>query len=92
MDRLDSTVGSTTARDGGLVVTCRDLSERITRGGYLARAIVEAADAMDGVFGLGMAIGWLFASRNDSSGGAACHCQGSWSSQGVVQPGRLTCY
>lgn len=92
MDRVDSTVGSTTARDGGLVVTCRDLPELTTRGVYLAHVIVEATDAMDGVFGLGIAIGWHSTGRNDSPGGAVCRHRGSWNSQGVVLLGRLTCY
>lgn len=34
-------------RDGGYVVTCRDLPEVITQGGSVAEAVAEAADALE---------------------------------------------
>jgi antitoxin HicB len=38
------------AREGGFVVTCRDLPELITQGENLSDALAAASDAMDEVF------------------------------------------
>jgi antitoxin HicB len=41
-------------KDGGFVVTCRDLPEVITQGETLADALAQAVDALDESFALRM--------------------------------------
>ena len=50
MDRFEYPVILTATKEGGFVVTCRDLPQLITQGEYQADALAQAADAMDEVF------------------------------------------
>ena len=50
MERFEYAVALTPAKEGGFVVTCRDLPQLVTQGEDVAGALAEAADAMDEVF------------------------------------------
>ncbi len=50
MERFEYAVALKEDKDGGFVVTCRDLPELITQGDGLQHALAEATDAMDEVF------------------------------------------
>ena len=50
MKRFQYPVLLTAAKEGGYVVTCRDLSQLITQGEDEQDALAQAADAMDEVF------------------------------------------
>ena len=50
MERLDYPILLKVAKEGGYIVTCRDLPALITRGEDKADALAQAADAMDEVF------------------------------------------
>jgi antitoxin HicB len=50
MKRFEFAVALAPAREGGFVVTCRDLPQLITQGEDVADALSEASDAMDEVF------------------------------------------
>ena len=50
MERLEYAVLLKPAKEGGFVVTCRDLPQLITQGEDKADALAQAADAMDEVF------------------------------------------
>ena len=50
MERFEYAVRLVSAKEGGFVVTCRDLPQLVTQGDDLAHALVEAADAMDEAF------------------------------------------
>ncbi len=60
MERFEYAVALKTDKDGGLVVTCRDLPQLITQGDDVAHALAEAADAMDEVFAAYMTQGIPF--------------------------------
>ena len=55
MSSFDYAVLLTPDKDGGYVVTCRDLPEVITQGETLKEALSEAKDAMDESFSLRIA-------------------------------------
>lgn len=50
MNRFQYPVQLSPAKEGGYVVTCRDLPQLITQGDDEQDALVQAADAMDEVF------------------------------------------
>lgn len=50
MNRFEYPVLLSAAKEGGFVVTCRDLRQLITQGDDTAHALAQAADAMDEVF------------------------------------------
>jgi antitoxin HicB len=50
MNQFEYAVRSTPAREGGFVVTCRDLPQLITQGDDDADALFQAADALDELF------------------------------------------
>lgn len=50
MNRFEFPVSLKSAKEGGFVVTCRDLPQLVTQGEDLADALIQAADAMDEVF------------------------------------------
>ncbi|MDA8364021.1 MAG: type II toxin-antitoxin system HicB family antitoxin [Gammaproteobacteria bacterium] len=50
MERFEYAVTLTRAKEGGYVVTCRDLPPLVTQGEDVSDALAEAADAMDEVF------------------------------------------
>ena len=50
MERFEYAVKLAAAKEGGFVVTCRDLPQLVTQGEDEADALKEAADAMDEVF------------------------------------------
>lgn len=50
MERFEYPVKLIMEKDGGFVVTCRDIPPLITQGDDLADALVQASDAMDEVF------------------------------------------
>ena len=50
MNRFEYPVTLTSAREGGFVVTCRDLPPLVTQGNDKNDALTQAADAMDEVF------------------------------------------
>ena len=50
MERFEYAVTLTPAKEGGFVVTCRDLPALVTQGEDIADALAEASDAMDEVF------------------------------------------
>jgi antitoxin HicB len=62
MDRFEYAVALKKEKDGGFVVTCRDLPELITQGDDHRHALAEAADAMDEVFAAYMINGMTFPS------------------------------
>lgn len=60
MERLEYAVAFRRQKDGGYVVTCRDLPPLVTQGDDLPHALSEAADAMDEVFAAYMVNGFDF--------------------------------
>lgn len=56
-ERFEYPVALKRAREGGFVVTCRDLPALVTQGDDRAHALTEAADAMDEVFATLMKLG-----------------------------------
>jgi antitoxin HicB len=50
MERFEYPVAFKRAKEGGYLVSCRDLPALITQGEDMADALVQAADAMDKVF------------------------------------------
>src|SRR5271170_6437860 len=50
MERFEYAVLLKSAKEGGFVVTCRDLPQLITQGEDIPNALGEAVDAMDEVF------------------------------------------
>lgn len=60
MKRFEYPVLLKTAKEGGFVVTCRDLPALITQGEDKADALAQAADAMDEVFATYMLQGLSF--------------------------------
>jgi predicted RNase H-like HicB family nuclease len=50
METLAYAVRLEPAKEGGYVVTCRDLSEVVTQGDDLEEALAQASDAMDEAF------------------------------------------
>ena len=54
MNNLNYAVLLTPDKDGGYVVTCRDLPEVITQGETIEEALIEAVDALDESFALRM--------------------------------------
>lgn len=60
MNRFQYPVLLTSAKEGGYVVTCRDLPQLITQGDTEPDALEQAADAMDEVFGTYMIEGIEF--------------------------------
>jgi len=50
MERFEYPVRFKRAKEGGYVVTCRDLPQLITQGDTLTESIAAAVDAMDEVF------------------------------------------
>ena len=60
MDRFDYPVLLKAAKEGGFIVTCRDLPALITQGEDKADALSQAADAMDEVFATYMLEGLTF--------------------------------
>jgi antitoxin HicB len=50
MDRFEYAVLLEPAKEGGFIVTCRDLPQLITQGEEITSALAEAADAMEEVF------------------------------------------
>ena len=50
METLAYAVRLEPAKEGGYVVTCRDLPEVVTQGDDIAEALVQASDAMDEAF------------------------------------------
>ncbi|MCG3188253.1 MAG: Antitoxin HicB [Burkholderiaceae bacterium] len=60
IERFEYAVALKQDKDGGFVVTCRDLPQLITQGDGLEHALAEAADAMDEVFAAYMLNGLAF--------------------------------
>ncbi len=60
MERFEYSVSLKAAKEGGFVVTCRDLPPLITQGENKADALAQAADAMDEVFATYMLKGIAF--------------------------------
>lgn len=60
MERFEYAVRLAAAKEGGFVVTCRDLPQLVTQGDDLAHSLLEAADAMDEVFAAYMQSGLAF--------------------------------
>ena len=60
MDRFDYPVLLKAAKEGGFIVTCRDLPSLITQGEDKADAMSQASDAMDEVFATYMLEGLTF--------------------------------
>lgn len=60
MERFEYAIKLVTAKEGGFVVTCRDLPQLVTQGEDEADALREAADAMDEVFAAYMLQGLTF--------------------------------
>ena len=60
MERFEYPVLLKTAKEGGFVVTCRDLPALITQGEDKEDALMQAADAMDEVFATYMLEGFAF--------------------------------
>ena len=60
MERFEYAVKLTAAKEGGFVVSCRDLPQLLTQGDDPAHALVEAVDAMDEVFAAYMKGGLAF--------------------------------
>lgn len=60
MERFEYAVKLATDKEGGFVVTCRDLPQLVTQGEDEADALREAADAMDEVFAAYMLRGLTF--------------------------------
>ena len=60
MERFDYPVLLKAAKEGGFIVTCRDLPSLITQGEDKADALSQAADAMDEVFATYMLEGIIF--------------------------------
>ena len=60
MERFDYPVLLKAAKEGGFIVTCRDLPSLITQGEDKADAMSQAADAMDEVFATYMLEGLTF--------------------------------
>lgn len=56
-ERFEYPVKLKRAREGGFVVSCRDLPALVTQGEDRAHALAEAADAMDEVFATTMKLG-----------------------------------
>ena len=66
MERFEYAVGLKAQKDGGFVVTCRDLPELITQGDDVRHALAEAADAMDEVFAAYMINGIPFPTPSEA--------------------------
>ncbi len=66
MVRFEYTVALKADKNGGFVVTCRDLPQLVTQGDDLAHAMSEAADAMDEVFAAYMTQGIPFPAPTDA--------------------------
>jgi len=62
MERFEYAVKLTRAKEGGFVVTCRDLPQLVTQGEDEVDALAQAADAMDEVFAAYMQGGLTFPS------------------------------
>ena len=60
MERFDYPVLLKAAKEGGFIVTCRDLPSLVTQGEDKADALSQAADAMDEVFATYMLEGLTF--------------------------------
>lgn len=60
MERFEYPVLLKAAKEGGFIVTCRDLPPLITQGEDKADALAQAADAMDEVFAAYMLEGLVF--------------------------------
>jgi len=60
MERFEYAVAMKQEKDGGFVVTCRDLPHLVTQGDSIEHALAEAADAMDEVFAAYMVNGLSF--------------------------------
>ncbi len=60
MERFEYPVLLKAAKEGGFIVTCRDLPPLITQGENKADALAQAADAMDEVFATYMLEGLTF--------------------------------
>jgi antitoxin HicB len=60
MERFEYAVLLKPAKEGGFVVTCRDLPQLITQGDDVDHALSEAVDAMDEVFAAYMIEGFDF--------------------------------
>ena len=60
MERFDYPVLLKAAKEGGFIVTCRDLPSLITQGEDKADAMSQSADAMDEVFATYMLEGLTF--------------------------------
>jgi antitoxin HicB len=60
MERFEYPVLLKAAKEGGFIVTCRDLPQLITQGENKADALKQAADAMDEVFATYMLEGLIF--------------------------------
>ena len=60
MERFEYPVLLKAAKEGGFIVTCRDLPPLITQGENEADALAQAADAMDEVFATYMLEGLTF--------------------------------
>lgn len=60
MERFEYPVLLKAAKEGGFIVTCRDLPQLITQGENKADALEQAADAMDEVFAAYMLKGLIF--------------------------------
>ena len=60
MERFEYAVLLRSAKEGGFIVTCRDLPQVITQGENIENALAEARDAMDEVFAAYMKQGLEF--------------------------------
>ncbi len=60
MERFEYPVLLKAAKEGGFLVTCRDLPPLITQGENKEDALMQAADAMDEVFAAYMLEGLTF--------------------------------
>ena len=69
MERLEYAVLLKPGKEGGFVVTCRDLPQLITQGEDEADALAQAADAMDEVFATYMIEGIDFPSPSKARRG-----------------------
>jgi antitoxin HicB len=69
MERFEYPVFLKAAKEGGFIVTCRDLPALITQGEDREDALAQAADAMDEVFAATMLEGLSFPTSSKSRRG-----------------------
>ena len=87
METLAYAVRLAPAKEGGYVVTCRDLPEVVTQGDNFAEARAQASDAMDEAFAARIDDGEDFPETGTSQRGICCRAKLGLERKGCALPG-----